>query len=321
MVMAWISFPNILPTFFVKECLFSIDAAVGKPIQLDQVTIKKTRPSCARVKVLVDFKGKAKVLSSGKIVGDTSNWNVVKDRRGSPLKTITPNTEMDHQQHHEVVSPVHVHVGKEVVQNVSSDPSNTVHHVSHSKYQINQYEKEITKENKGQFTEVSQQSNISNILRKDKKANIENELAIVAFPITIEQDSQGKIFQSPNEILHDILIHKGTWIEKLQLCGSNQIEEAEDQIYRDVDLSPRSIKSMRSARKGKKHGSEDIIHPIKTQPKRNRIELWEELSQIVDGLDDPWIIRRDFNVVLNGDEKIDGLPVMGHEIEDFQNCI
>jgi len=52
-----------------------------------------------------------------------------------------------------------------------------------------------------------------------------------------------------------------------------------------------------------------------------RIELWEELSQIVDGLDHPWIIRGNFNVVLNGDEKIDGLPVMGHEIEDFQNCI
>ncbi|KAH0660491.1 hypothetical protein KY289_029239 [Solanum tuberosum] len=40
-----------------------------------------------------------------------------------------------------------------------------------------------------------------------------------------------------------------------------------------------------------------------------RIELWEELSQIVDGLDHPWIIRGNFNVVLNGDEKIDGLPV------------
>ncbi|KAG5589340.1 hypothetical protein H5410_039854 [Solanum commersonii] len=31
--------------------------AVGKPIHLDQATINKTRPSCARVKVLVDLKG------------------------------------------------------------------------------------------------------------------------------------------------------------------------------------------------------------------------------------------------------------------------
>uniref|UniRef100_M1DV70 DUF4283 domain-containing protein n=1 Tax=Solanum tuberosum TaxID=4113 RepID=M1DV70_SOLTU len=46
MAMTWISFPNLLPTFFVKEVLFSIASAVGKPIHLDQATIKKTRPSC-----------------------------------------------------------------------------------------------------------------------------------------------------------------------------------------------------------------------------------------------------------------------------------
>ncbi|KAH0717443.1 hypothetical protein KY285_013474 [Solanum tuberosum] len=58
MTMAWISFPNLFPTFFVKEVLLSIASAVGKSIDLDQATIKKTRPSCARVKVLVDLKGK-----------------------------------------------------------------------------------------------------------------------------------------------------------------------------------------------------------------------------------------------------------------------
>uniref|UniRef100_M1CMH9 DNA/RNA binding protein n=1 Tax=Solanum tuberosum TaxID=4113 RepID=M1CMH9_SOLTU len=56
MAMAWISFPNLLPTFFVKECLFSLAAAVGKPIQIDQATINKSRPSCARVKVIVDLR-------------------------------------------------------------------------------------------------------------------------------------------------------------------------------------------------------------------------------------------------------------------------
>ncbi|KAK6773948.1 hypothetical protein RDI58_029187 [Solanum bulbocastanum] len=54
---AWISFPNLLPTYFVKECLLSLASAVGKPMQLDLATINKTRPSCARVKVLVDLKG------------------------------------------------------------------------------------------------------------------------------------------------------------------------------------------------------------------------------------------------------------------------
>lgn len=52
--MAWISFPGLLPTYFVKECLFSLASTVGKPLHLDMATINKTRPSCARVKVLVD---------------------------------------------------------------------------------------------------------------------------------------------------------------------------------------------------------------------------------------------------------------------------
>lgn len=55
MAMAWILFPNLLPTYFVKECLFSLASAVGKPPHLDMETINKTRPSCARVKIHVDL--------------------------------------------------------------------------------------------------------------------------------------------------------------------------------------------------------------------------------------------------------------------------
>ncbi|KAH0665657.1 hypothetical protein KY285_026863 [Solanum tuberosum] len=51
----WISFPDLLPTFFVKEVLFSLASVVGKPLQLDLATINKTRPSCARVKVQLDL--------------------------------------------------------------------------------------------------------------------------------------------------------------------------------------------------------------------------------------------------------------------------
>lgn len=53
--MAWISFPKLRPTFFVKESIFSLASAVGKPLRLDVATINKIRPSCARVKVQVDL--------------------------------------------------------------------------------------------------------------------------------------------------------------------------------------------------------------------------------------------------------------------------
>ncbi|KAG5611175.1 hypothetical protein H5410_022456 [Solanum commersonii] len=41
--------------FFVKESIFSLASAVGKPLRLDVATINKNRPSCARVKVQVDL--------------------------------------------------------------------------------------------------------------------------------------------------------------------------------------------------------------------------------------------------------------------------
>ncbi|KAG5589797.1 hypothetical protein H5410_040311 [Solanum commersonii] len=53
--MAWISFPNLKSTYFVKESIFSLATAVGKPLHLDMATINKTRPSCVRVKVQVDL--------------------------------------------------------------------------------------------------------------------------------------------------------------------------------------------------------------------------------------------------------------------------
>lgn len=50
-VLAWISFPNHLPTFFGKESLFCLDSIIGKPLHFDIATFNKTSPSCVRVKV------------------------------------------------------------------------------------------------------------------------------------------------------------------------------------------------------------------------------------------------------------------------------
>ncbi|KAG5570769.1 hypothetical protein H5410_060535 [Solanum commersonii] len=107
MAMTWISFPNLLPTFFTKECLSSLASAVGKPAQLDLETINKTRLSCAREIVVPETeigekgeekredamdkterlwvhqfkKGKAWVLLSGLVIGDPSTWKSVKSNR------------------------------------------------------------------------------------------------------------------------------------------------------------------------------------------------------------------------------------------------
>lgn len=54
--MAWISFSNLLPIFFVKDSLFSLVSAVWKPIYLDTTTINKTRLVVQRFQVNLSAK-------------------------------------------------------------------------------------------------------------------------------------------------------------------------------------------------------------------------------------------------------------------------
>ncbi|KAH0695094.1 hypothetical protein KY290_021279 [Solanum tuberosum] len=55
--------------------------------------------------------------------------------------------------------------------------------------------------------------------------------------------------------------------------------------------------------------------------KEQRRNLWVNLYSLSTGMTTPWIVGADFNVVLNGEEKIGGLPVTAADIEDFRNCI
>ncbi|MCD7456052.1 hypothetical protein HAX54_030526 [Datura stramonium] len=74
--MTWILFPKLLPTFFVKESLFTLAFVVGKPLHLDIATINKTRPSCAMVKMITnnaDFPQKVKVVEKE---GDRISTNI-----------------------------------------------------------------------------------------------------------------------------------------------------------------------------------------------------------------------------------------------------
>nr|XP_009783436.1 PREDICTED: uncharacterized protein LOC104232043 [Nicotiana sylvestris] len=51
----WISLPDLPANFFAKRSLMSIASAVGKPLAVDKATQDRTRPSTARVKVVLDL--------------------------------------------------------------------------------------------------------------------------------------------------------------------------------------------------------------------------------------------------------------------------
>jgi len=52
-----------------------------------------------------------------------------------------------------------------------------------------------------------------------------------------------------------------------------------------------------------------------------RLELWEKLDSIIDRDRWPWIVGGDFNVILNEEEKLGGLPFTQHEAIDFASFI
>ncbi|XP_060211890.1 uncharacterized protein LOC132639465 [Lycium barbarum] len=51
-----------------------------------------------------------------------------------------------------------------------------------------------------------------------------------------------------------------------------------------------------------------------------RISLWDSLYSLADQMELPWLVGGDFNVIMNEDEKIGGLPVFPDEYEDFAFC-
>ncbi|XP_049391503.1 uncharacterized protein LOC125855893 [Solanum stenotomum] len=54
--------------------------------------------------------------------------------------------------------------------------------------------------------------------------------------------------------------------------------------------------------------------------KNLRMDLWDDILSLSNGISRPWILG-DFNAVLNGVEKIGGIPVVAVDVEDFNNCV
>lgn len=52
-----------------------------------------------------------------------------------------------------------------------------------------------------------------------------------------------------------------------------------------------------------------------------RLALQDDIYQLAVTMTDPWLVGGDFNVILNDEEKLGGLPVYPQECEDFAFCI
>ncbi|KAG5620558.1 hypothetical protein H5410_005776 [Solanum commersonii] len=219
----------------------------------------------------------------------------------------------------------------------------------------------------------------------------QHAIDIIQTPIVIQTDKTQLWLgnaEDPNTVLHNIVSHnikdeneKQGLIEK----GENEIRAGE-QLQDDGDLSPRVLKSLKSAKKGKKQNENILL--VRIQPKRSVnvgslqnkimikaliwnirsvksqrafqraqmlnnyhkfgfIALLEPFQQVrtinkyrwilsapeafhnknekiwvfVNNGFNATIVGGDFNVVLNREEKIGGMPVTAADIKDFRNYI
>ncbi|KAG5589342.1 hypothetical protein H5410_039856 [Solanum commersonii] len=194
-------------------------------------------------------------------------------------------------------------------------------------------------------------SNISSVstLKKIHESERENNIVIMIVPIALQSDDCQVVrvpTESPNTTLHNILIHK--WVDadpedlvEIKGVDCTTISESNiEQIYIDANLSLRVMKVVKSARNDRKQvvGNTNQHIPIFLLNQNStfscyatfvyvkcdstqRLELWNDLYQLSEGMDRPWLIGGDFNRVLSGEEKIGELPIMADDYEDFKTCI
>lgn len=126
-------------------------------------------------------------------------------------------------------------------------------------------------------------SNSNGIVKTNCGIERENNMAIVELPRALQSEEYqvARVHtESPNNTLHDILIHKPVYSETEELANIKGVdgtiisESNEEQIYMDADLSPRVIKAIKSARNGKKQGDGESAKPLRVQPKRQVISQY-----------------------------------------------
>ncbi|KAG5598842.1 hypothetical protein H5410_030212 [Solanum commersonii] len=154
------------------------------------------------------------------------------------------------------------------VKNYTSPEKHGIEHTSTEQQHesnMTKFSKSVNSEN---ITVAVQGSNNSTTvtMRKNHEIMMGDNMAVVVEPITLQSDEYQVVrvhSDSPNNTLHDILIHKDANSEPKDLAEIKGIECAifselnEEKIYNDADISPRVMKSVKSDRNGMKQG--DVV--------------------------------------------------------------
>ncbi|KAG5577323.1 hypothetical protein H5410_057457 [Solanum commersonii] len=176
-------------------------------------------------------KGKTRVLSSGRVVGDPEQWNVVKDLRPReyelPITVKVKNLQATSEHENSSSTKTNKDQNNNEFEIIDRDKGQNI--VSNN---IKLYRHEVQKksiETKVINTVKEQESESSNINvdRNKGKLCFRDELAIVEVPNVVQIDESYMIqIESSNRILHDIMSYNFDEIKSLQ-SEENQIAKEE----------------------------------------------------------------------------------------------
>ncbi|WMV42262.1 hypothetical protein MTR67_035647 [Solanum verrucosum] len=149
--------------------------------------------------------------------------------------------------------------------------------------------------------------------------NSNNDLAIVSFPTPIQtEDITMAIPQSPNEHVGGLNIYN----RRLKMAKGYANNSGKICLFVNHGFDVTEVRNFEQQLsvllRNQNSNSTTCVTIIyeKCDPYQ-RMQLWEDISQVVDDLQYSWIIGGDFNVFLNEEDKIGGRPVTGNEVEDF----
>ncbi|MCD7454373.1 hypothetical protein HAX54_024542 [Datura stramonium] len=91
--------------------------------------------------------------------------------------------------------------------------------------------------------------------------------------------------ESPNSILHDILIHMVVGAEAEDstevkvVDTTTTLDSMEEKIFKDADISPRAVKAIKSSRKRKKQGNEEAAQLVRVQSRGRPPSISQKVNE------------------------------------------
>ncbi|MCE2055181.1 hypothetical protein HAX54_042138 [Datura stramonium] len=235
--MAWISFPNLLPTFFSKETLFSLASAVEEPMQLDVATLNKIRPICARVKW--ESGGKPRKVEGGATKVSSNNLkhkDILVGNKYEELREEDDNNDAVSQNNKQPIQETEMHSNYSQQDAISQTPKEEKNEIAKEwiesdinmgetnaetgefiSYQMSNKSREVDNSNeeipinmetqiemhRNQHAKEKPAKNNAILMGEDTvEAGMHNSMPIIGIPIAIQADESKMKRNSPNKVLH-----------------------------------------------------------------------------------------------------------------------